>query len=132
MIDGLDAIQAITFFVEDLASTRRFYEDVFGLKVIFEDQVSAAFRLGGLIINLLQAQRAPELVAPLRVGAARNGPRLLLTIEVANVDAVCAALARHGVTLLNGPIDRPWGRRTATFCDPAGATWEVAQDLPRS
>jgi lactoylglutathione lyase len=132
MINGLDAIQAITFFVEDLASTRRFYEEVFGLKVLFEDEVSAAFRLGDVIINFLKAERAPELVTPLQVGAAGGGPRLMLTIEVANVDAVCAALARHGVTLLNGPVDRPWGRRTATFCDPAGATWEVAQDLPRS
>jgi uncharacterized glyoxalase superfamily protein PhnB len=31
--------------------------------------------------------------------------------------------------LLNGPIDRPWGRRTAAFADPAGHLWEVAQEL---
>jgi catechol 2,3-dioxygenase-like lactoylglutathione lyase family enzyme len=132
MVDGLDALQAITFFIEDLASTRRFYEQVFGLKVLFEDQHSAAFRLGGVIINLLQAERAPELVTPLPVGGAGGGRRFLFTIEVENVDDVCAELGRHGVTLLNGPIDRPWGRRTAVFCDPAGVAWEVAQDLPRS
>jgi catechol 2,3-dioxygenase-like lactoylglutathione lyase family enzyme len=42
---------------------------------------------------------------------------------------VCAELLAHGVKLLNGPIDRPWGRRTAAFADPAGNTWEVAQPL---
>jgi uncharacterized glyoxalase superfamily protein PhnB len=34
------------------------------------------------------------------------------------------------VALLNGPIDRPWGRRTAAFADPAGNVWEIAQILP--
>ncbi len=35
---------------------------------------------------------------------------------------------RHGVKLLNGPVDRPWGPRTATFADPAGNIWEIAGD----
>jgi lactoylglutathione lyase len=55
--------------------------------------------------------------------------RVLLTIKVADVDAVCAALKSHGVPLLNGPVDRPWGRRTAAFADPAGHVWEIAQDI---
>jgi uncharacterized glyoxalase superfamily protein PhnB len=49
-----------------------------------------------------------------------------LTLEVDDVDAVCAQLAERGVTLLNGPLDRPWGVRTATFRDPAGHVWEIA------
>jgi uncharacterized glyoxalase superfamily protein PhnB len=36
------------------------------------------------------------------------------------------------VTLLNGPIDREWGKRTASFTDPDGNIWEVAQDLPQA
>ena len=32
----------------------------------------------------------------------------------------------RGATLLNGPIDRPWGIRTAAFRDPAGHVWELA------
>ena len=31
-----------------------------------------------------------------------------------------------GVELLNGPMDRPWGIRTASFKDPAGHIWEIA------
>jgi uncharacterized glyoxalase superfamily protein PhnB len=49
-----------------------------------------------------------------------------LTINVDDVDAVCAELARRGVTLLNGPVDRPWGVRTAAFRDPDGHAWEIA------
>jgi catechol 2,3-dioxygenase-like lactoylglutathione lyase family enzyme len=32
------------------------------------------------------------------------------------------------VELLNGPIDREWGVRTAAFADPDGHVWEVAQE----
>ncbi len=31
--------------------------------------------------------------------------------------------------LLNGPQDRPWGRRTAAFADPAGHVWELAHEI---
>lgn len=53
----------------------------------------------------------------------------MLTVNVVDVDAVCAALRERGVELVNGPIDRPWGRRTAVFVDPSGLPWEIAQEL---
>ena len=129
MIEALGGLDAVTVFVEDLASTRRFYEDVFAWPLVFEDDVSTVFRLGPTMINLLQAAQAPELVAPLPIGEASASPRALFTLRVEDADAVCAELARLGVGLLNGPIDRPWGRRTAAFRDPAGVVWEVAQVL---
>ena len=52
-----------------------------------------------------------------------------LTVQVDDVDATCAALAERGVRLLNGPMDRPWGIRTAAFADPAGHVWEIAAPL---
>jgi len=36
------------------------------------------------------------------------------------------------VGLLNGPVDRPWGMRTASFTDPGGHIWELAQSLDKS
>jgi uncharacterized glyoxalase superfamily protein PhnB len=35
-------------------------------------------------------------------------------------------LKRRGAELVNGPMDRPWGIRTASFRDPAGHLWEIA------
>jgi catechol 2,3-dioxygenase-like lactoylglutathione lyase family enzyme len=119
-------IAAITLFVEDLEAAKRFYQDVFGLPVFFEDADSAVFRFGGTLVNLLKAAAAIELVAPAAVGSAEAGPRLVFTIAVDDVDATCAELDRRGVTLLNGPMDRPWGVRTASFVDPGGHIWEVA------
>jgi catechol 2,3-dioxygenase-like lactoylglutathione lyase family enzyme len=129
MIEGLDRIEVITLFVEDLAAARAFYEGVLGLPVVVSDDVSAVLGRGEPMINLLQATRAPTLVEPAAVAGPDTGARSVFTIRVADVDATCAELARHGVALLNGPVDRPWGRRTAAFADPAGHVWEIAQLL---
>jgi catechol 2,3-dioxygenase-like lactoylglutathione lyase family enzyme len=122
-------IGAITLFTEDLPASTAFYAGVFGLQRVFEDDVSVAFSFNGTIINVLAVSAARELVAPATVGAPAGGPRLEFTIEVDDVDAVVAELTAHGVTLLNGPVDRPWGLRTASFADPAGHVWEIAQGL---
>jgi catechol 2,3-dioxygenase-like lactoylglutathione lyase family enzyme len=120
-------ISAITLFVEDLATTRRFYQDIFGLPIHYQDDVSAVFAFGPTLINLLAVGQAPELIEPATVAPPEAGARMVFTITVDDVDAKCAELATRGVELLNGPIDRPWGIRTASFRDPAGYIWEIAK-----
>ena len=119
-------IAAITLFAEDLTATRQFYLDVFGLPVFFENDDSAVFKFGETLINLLQVGQAGELIGPATVASRETGARFQFTLEVDDVDAMCAKLAAHGVKLLNGPMDRPWGPRTASFQDPAGHIWEIA------
>ena len=123
------SINAITLFVEDLEQAKLFYRRVFGLDVIFEDPNSAVFKFDTTVINLLLADAARELIAPSAVGRSDAGPRFQLTIPVADVDAECAQLNELGVVLLNGPMNRPWGIRTASFKDPGGHMWEIAQPL---
>jgi lactoylglutathione lyase len=125
------SIDFITLFVEDLDRAKAFYLDVFGLPVVYEDENSAVFRFANTGINLLNVDAARDLVAPGTVAGPGAGSRLVFTIEVDDVDAVCAELAEHEVALLNGPVNRPWGVRTASFTDPGGHIWEIAQDLPR-
>lgn len=120
-------IAAITLFVEDLVAARRFYAEVFELPVVFEDPQSAVFRFGGTLVNLLDASAAVELVSPAPVGDPQAGPRMQFTLAVEDVDAMCAQLTGRGVRLLNGPMERPWGIRTASFQDPAGHIWEIAR-----
>lgn len=119
-------IHAITLFVEDLAAAREFYQRVFGLPIHFEDAHSAVFSFGNALINLLVVTEAPELIAPARVAGPEGGSRFQLTLPVEDVDATCAELRSRGVELLNGPMDRPWGIRTAAFADPAGHIWEIS------
>src|SRR3954451_12217923 len=120
-------IDAITLFVEDLAAAKAFYLEVFGLPVQFEDPNSAVFMFGPTAINLLDAREAPELIAPAAVAAADAGSRAVFTLAVDDVDAMCETLRGRGVELVNGPMDRPWGIRTASFRDPAGHIWEIAK-----
>lgn len=118
-------IHAVTLFVEDLPATKQFYQRVFGLPVFFEDDDSAVFEFNNLLINLLKITAAGELIEPAKVGGREAGSRFVFTIDVDDVDSMCAELIRRGVELLNGPMDRPWGIRTASFKDPAGYVWEI-------
>lgn len=120
-------IGAITLFVEDLTDAKRFYREVFGLPIHFEDDDSAVFKFGSTLINLLRSTAARELIVPAVVAPREAGSRLQITVEVDDVDAMCAELAKRGVALLNGPMDRPWGVRTASFIDPGGHIWEIAK-----
>jgi len=119
-------ITAITLFVEDLAAAKHFYRAAFGLPVVFEDANSAVFKFGTTLVNLLKITAADELIAPAPVASPAAGSRAVFTLTVDDVDARCAALTARGVVLLNGPIDRPWGVRTASFRDPGGHIWEIA------
>ncbi len=119
---------AITLFVEDLADAKRFYAEALGLPQVHEDANSVVFDLSGTLVNLLEAEAAHELVEPAPVGPRDAGPRSVYTVHVDDVDAWCARLTARGVSLLNGPMDRWWGPRTASFADPGGHIWEIASD----
>jgi catechol 2,3-dioxygenase-like lactoylglutathione lyase family enzyme len=119
-------IGAITLFVEDVGTAKQFYATALDLPVHFEDDVSVVFKMGDTLLNLLQATEAHSLIAPARVAPSDSGARMQLTIDVDDVDAACDELRRRGIELLNGPMDRPWGIRTAAFRDTDGHVWEIA------
>jgi len=123
----VQGIYAITLFTENLQQTKDFYQRIFGLPIHFEDPNSAVFKFGDTLINLLNITEANELVEPAKVANRESGNRFVFTIGVDDVDAMCAELVSRGVELLNGPMDRPWGVRTASFMDPAGNIWEIAR-----
>ena len=120
-------ITTVTLFVEDLPATKQFYLQIFGLPVVFEDKDSCVFKFGNTLVNLLKSSEAKELIEPANVGSRDAGPRFVFTIGVDDVDAMCKELATRGVKLLNGPMDRPWCVRTASFMDPSGTIWEIAK-----
>lgn len=83
--------------------------------------------IGNTLVNLLNITEAGELIEPAKVASRESGSRFVFTIDVDDVDAMCAELTARGVKLLNGPMDRPWGVRTASFRDPGGHIWEIAK-----
>jgi catechol 2,3-dioxygenase-like lactoylglutathione lyase family enzyme len=127
--ESLKSVGAITMFVADPRRSKDFYERVFEVSPVFEDENSVAFELENLIVNLLAERAAPELIEPTPVAGRETGERFQLTIWVEDADAVIEQLRSADVDLLNGPIDRPWGLRTAAFADPDGHVWEVAAKI---
>jgi catechol 2,3-dioxygenase-like lactoylglutathione lyase family enzyme len=130
--ESLKSVGAITMFIEDPSRSKSFYEQVFGVTAIYQDDDAVAFQFENMIVNLLKTDAAHELIEPATVAGADAGSRFQLTIGVDDVDAVCSELAAKGVQLLNGPIDREWGMRTASFTDPDGHIWEVAAKIPKA
>ena len=132
MATSLKSVGAITLFVEDPRRSQSFYEEVFDVPVIWEDEDSAAFKFENTIVNLLRIPAARDLIEPGSVANREGGSRFQLTVWVDDADAVSKELATHGVELLNGPMNREWGVRTASFTDPDGHIWEIAQRLSDS
>ena len=116
---------ALTLFVQDLDASKNFYGQGLGLSLLFEDDVSAVYRCGQAMINLLLDGEAGDLIYPAKV-AGTNSVKALYTLRCADIDGAAAQLEAAGVKLLNGPIDRPWGVRTVSFQDPSVHTWELA------
>ena len=129
MTTSLKSVGAITLFVKDPQRSKSFYQDVFDVPAIYEDEDAAAFKFENTIVNLLRTPAARELIEPGAVAGQDAGSRFQLTIWVDDADGACADLASRGVELLNGPMNRDWGMRTASFTDPDGHIWEIAQDL---
>jgi catechol 2,3-dioxygenase-like lactoylglutathione lyase family enzyme len=128
MADWKREIGAITLHVPDLGEAQKFYADAFGLDAQALDDDTAILRFEGVFVFLAQsptaAQSPPEVLEQAGKGVGQ------FAIIVDDVDAVCAEIAGRGVQPLAGPADRDWGMRTATFADPGGHIWEIAQELP--
>ena len=122
-------IDAITLFVEDLGETRAWYSATFARQPIFEDPNSVVFDFGNTIVNLLHVSAVPDLIEPAAAALRTDGSGVVFTLAVDDVDAMATEIERRGARLLNGPMDRPWGIRTASFRDPDGHIWEIARKI---
>jgi lactoylglutathione lyase len=130
MSEALRSVGAITMFIEDRTRAKDFYSRVFDVSVVNEDEVSIAFKFDNMTVNLLEERAATALIEPALVGGGDAATRFQLTVWVEDTDSVCTQLRELGIELLNGPMNREWGLRTATFTDPDGHVWEVAGPIP--
>ena len=128
MADWKREIGAITLYVPDLGKAQKFYADAFGLDAQPMDDDTAMLRFEGILVFLHQSSTAAQPLPEILEEAGKGVGQLAIIVD--DVDAVCAEIAGRGVQPLAGPADRDWGMRTATFADPAGHIWEIAQEIP--
>ena len=119
-----DNLFAITILVKDLEASREFYGEKLKLQELYKDEVSTVFKAGGTMINILKDTQAEELIAPATLS--NNNTRTMFTLKCQEIDKAAEELKALKITILNGPLDRPWGVRTLSFQDPDGIIWELA------
>ncbi|KAL2208248.1 Glyoxalase/bleomycin resistance protein/dioxygenase [Sarocladium strictum] len=123
-------LSVISLFVEDLPAAKTFYTNIFNATIAFEDNQSCGIRLKNLLINLLVTTSAGELVGgQSNVASPTSGKRFQMTVFVDDVEADAKLIQDKGVVLTNGPEIKPWGVKVINFEDPAGHSWEVAQQM---
>ena len=121
----LSSVDYVILYVRDLERSISFYREVIGLPFKFTESGYAEFATEGTKFALFERARLPQLIGR----EATNGEA---TMEVAflvdDVDREAERLRRAGVTVLSGPVDRPWQQRTFHLLDPDGHVVELAQE----
>jgi hypothetical protein len=84
---SLKSVNVINLFAEDLIGTKSFYQEVFGLPLIFEDETSALFKFENLMVMVRDVSAATKLIAPAAVGNPEGGSRFVLALFVDDEDA---------------------------------------------
>jgi lactoylglutathione lyase len=124
-------IGAINLVAGDLERSKSFYQEVFGLPLLHENEDSAMFRFQDTYVFLQRGAAQQDGPSDDVLTLAQKGVGQFV-IFVEDVDAVRDELEQHQVAVISGPADRDWGMRTLTLADPGGYTWEITQESPSS
>ena len=98
----------------DLTRALRFYRDLLGATVSYRfpatgDPVYVGLDLGRSHLGIGEQADAPA-----------GDQRFSIWIYSDDCDAAVSALRAAGVTVIEEPVDQPWGERMATVADPDG------------
>ena len=130
MTQSLKTVGAITLFVEDQQRSKQFYERVFDIAAVDEEEDTVIFKFENLFVRLLTRGAAETELLGVSLAESNSGTRFTLAVFVDDTDALCEELVKRGVSIAYGPVDRPWGVRTAAFLDPDGYLWAFSADIP--
>ena len=124
------SVDYVILYVGDLDASISFYRDVIGLPVKFSEHGYAEFASGGTRFGLYERAKLRELIGREPDGSGGPGGEIVFLVE--DVDRWAEDLAERGVSVLSGPVDRPWGHRTLHVADPDGWVVELATEIPRT
>lgn len=108
--------------VSDMAASRRFYQEVLGGRLAYQfpetgEPVFLTLRFGETELGLGVLSGEPLHGVAQRPAM---GHRIELCINVADADAMVAALNGIGARTVMPPADFPWGERSSYVEDPDG------------
>ncbi len=119
--------QGMLIAVEDVAVSRRFYEECLGQKVMLDFGVNVGFE-GGLAIHL--KRHFQELLGGgERFAAVTKSHSGELYFESDEVEVFEQRLKDAGVEFIHAVCEQPWGQRVMRFYDPDGHVVEIGETM---
>lgn len=116
MING---IAGVVFWTEDVDRLAHFYRDVLGLPVHSTRPNFVAFALGDLRLSVGKHDGVS--------GLAKDPYRVMVHLEVKDIQGAYASMKAHGVVFLRPPEREHWGGWVATFQDLDGNILQLLQ-----
>ena len=115
----------LTISTNKLEQSRDFYRDILGFALVFEnDNYIEMLAQGSTTMGV--SFITPELSG----GEKFTGEGIILSFEVADVDAEFARLKAAGVRILEELRDKAWGERSFVINDPNGVHVYIYKSIP--
>lgn len=125
----INGVKETCLHVDDLARSRKFYEDVMGFEAVASDARFCAYHAGGesVLLLFLRGASAQPAVLPGGVIPAHDGSGRLhvgFAVDRDELESWKSHLEAHGVAI-ESAVDWPRGGRSYYFRDPDGHLLEV-------
>ena len=115
----------LTISTNKLEQSRDFYRDILGFALVFEnDNYIEMLAEGSTTMGVSFV--SPELSG----GEKFTGEGIILSFEVADVDAEFVRLKAAGVRILEELRDKAWGERSFVINDPNGVHVYIYKSIP--
>ena len=115
----------LTISTNKLEQSRDFYRDILGFALVFEnDNYIEMLAEGSTTMGV--SFITPELAG----GEKFTGEGIILSFEVADVDAEFVRLKAAGVRILEELRDKAWGERSFVINDPNGVHVYIYKSIP--
>ena len=109
--------------VSDIAASRKFYEDLFGLELYQDYGINISFTCG-----LSLQQDFDWLTGVPKDSIFKNSNNMELCFEEENFDGFLKKLGEYpGIRCLGEVVEHGWGQRVVRFYDPDGHIIEVGE-----
>jgi catechol 2,3-dioxygenase-like lactoylglutathione lyase family enzyme len=121
--------QSCVIFVQEIAASRRFYEDLLGQEVEIDFGPGVDLQNGFTLWQIDHAfqtiyERAPDAAERLRQGNHE------LHFETVDAKAAADRLLQDGVEFVHPLREMPWGKRIFRVRDPDGHVVAVGEPMP--
>jgi catechol 2,3-dioxygenase-like lactoylglutathione lyase family enzyme len=120
--------QSSIIFVQDIAASRRFYEDLLGQQVEIDHSLSVIFQGGFALWQIDHAFQTIYGHAP-DIGKQLGSQNYELHFETPDAEAASVRLSEAGVTFVHPLREMPWGKRIFRVRDPDGHIIAVGETV---